>query len=259
MSKSIWIGAVAVTVLVLGGIAYLQYGRQPIVQQSTPAIVESSQTLPSGQPIAPVQDTIPTADAATSAATDNDKTVQSDLESLFGNTLRNWLWPDHIINRIVASIDSLDGEPPPLRLRPLRYVEGSLLVDAAQDGSLTLSPDNAKRYTPYVEALSHVDAKSVADFYLRYQALFQKAHEELGYSGQSFNDRLLKTIDHLLATPDVASPIKLIRPHVLYEFDDAHLERLSSGQKIMIRMGSKNAAAVKAKLREIRAALVAAH
>jgi hypothetical protein len=220
--------------------------------------VESSQTLPSGQPVAPPQESIPTADPATSVLTDNDKAVQTDLESLFGSALRNWLWPDRIISRIVAIIDSLDSEPVPLRLRPLRYVEGLPLVDVAQDGSLTLSPDNSKRYAPYVEMFSRVDAKGVADFYLRYQARFQRAHEALGYSGQSFNDRLLKTIDLMLATPDVAPPIKLARPHVLYEFDDSHLEQLPSGQKIMIRMGNQNTAAVKTKLREIRAALVAA-
>lgn len=192
------------------------------------------------------------------ALAESDKAMQSALESLFGNTFRAWLLPDHIITRIVATIDSLDGEPVPLRLRPLRNVEGLPVVNVAAGGSITLSPENSKRYEPYVEALSHVDAKSVADFYLRYQPLFQKAHEQLGYGGQSFNDRLLKTIDHLLATPEVAMPIKLIQPHVLYEFDDSHLEQLSSGQKIMIRMGNNNAAAVKAKLREIRAALVAA-
>ncbi len=258
MSKSIWIGAVFVTVLVLGGIAYLQYGRQPVVEQSGHAAIESSQALPSAQPSASLtQDTIATPDAAALPGTDNDKVVQSDLESLFGSALHDWLWPDRIIQRIVATIDSLDGEPVPLRLRPLRYVEGLLMVDTAENGSITLSPENSKRYAPYVDLFTRVDAQRVASFYLRYQAQFQKAHEALGYSGQSFNDRLLKTVDHLLATPDVPPPIKLARPHVLYEFDDAHLERLSSGQKIMLRMGSKNAEAVKAKLRDIRAALVA--
>ena len=258
MSKSIWIGAVLVTVLVLGGIAYLQYGRQPVVEQSGHAAIESSQTLPGAQPVAPpAQDTIATPDATAVAGTEDDKAVQGELESVFGSALHNWLWPDRIIQRIVATIDSLDGEPAPLRLRPLRYVEGLPIVDTADDGSLVLSPENSKRYAPYVDLFTRVDAQRVANFYLRYQAQFQKAHEALGYSGQSFNDRLLKTIDHLLAAPEVPPPIKLSRPHVLYEFDDAHLERLSSGQKIMVRMGSKNAAAVKAKLRDIRAALVA--
>jgi hypothetical protein len=38
----------------------------------------------------------------------------------------------------------------------------------------------------------------------------------------------------------------------MYEFADPALEARSAGQKIMIRMGSENAAIVKAKLREIR-------
>jgi Protein of unknown function (DUF3014) len=38
----------------------------------------------------------------------------------------------------------------------------------------------------------------------------------------------------------------------MYEFADPALEARSAGQKIMIRMGSENAAKVKAKLREIR-------
>jgi hypothetical protein len=45
---------------------------------------------------------------------------------------------------------------------------------------------------------------------------------------------------------------------VLFEFADAELETRSAGQKILIRMGAENAARVKAKLREIRAALVTA-
>jgi hypothetical protein len=45
---------------------------------------------------------------------------------------------------------------------------------------------------------------------------------------------------------------------VLYEFADPVLEASSAGQKILIRMGRENAVQVKAKLREIRGALVAA-
>jgi hypothetical protein len=260
MNKSIWVGAVLVTVAVIGGLVYLRYGQPGVVQESAQSVTDSSHAPPVTQPTASTADTIPTesADVSTAVSDGSDKVVQSELESLFGSTLHAWLFPERIIKRIVATVDSLDGDPMPLRLRPLRYVEGQLLVDAAQDGSLTLSPDNAKRYAPYVETLSRVDAKRVANFYFRYQVSFQKAHEELGYHGQSFNDRLLKTIDHLLAAPEIAPPIRLVRPHVLYEFDDSKLEQLSSGQKIMVRMGSQNAAAVKAKLREIRAALIAA-
>ncbi len=50
--------------------------------------------------------------------------------------------------------------------------------------------------------------------------------------------------------------MRLIQPKVLYEFADPKLEELSAGQKILVRMGSKNTAKVKAKLLEIRSAIV---
>jgi hypothetical protein len=61
----------------------------------------------------------------------------------------------------------------------------------------------------------------------------------------------------LLATPEVEEPIALVQPNVLYQYKDPALERLSSGQKILLRMGPEHAEIVKTKLREIRAELTA--
>jgi hypothetical protein len=87
--------------------------------------------------------------------------------------------------------------------------------------------------------------------------LFQQAFVELGYPDGYFNDRLIEVIDHLLEAPEPKGPVKLVSPKVLYEFADPELERLSSGQKMMIRVGPENEARLKAKLREIRAAVAA--
>ncbi len=82
--------------------------------------------------------------------------------------------------------------------------------------------------------------------------MFQKAYVELGYPNDYFNDRLVAVIDHLLTTPVVQEPISLVRPHVLYEFADMDLESLSSGQKLLIRMGDEHATRIKATLSELR-------
>jgi hypothetical protein len=87
------------------------------------------------------------------------------------------------------------------------------------------------------------------------QPLFQQAYEDLGNPNRLFNARLLEVIDHLLQTPDVREPVRLVRPSVYYKYADPKLESLSSGQKLLIRMGPENAGAIKAKLREIQAAL----
>ena len=49
-------------------------------------------------------------------------------------------------------------------------------------------------------------------------------------------------IDHLLATPEIEGPIRLVQPKVLYEFADPELEARSAGQKLLLRMGAANAA-----------------
>ncbi len=74
-------------------------------------------------------------------------------------------------------------------------------------------------------------------------------------------------IDHLLQTPEfeqapevrlteVRGPVKSERPWVRYEFADPALESLSSGQKLLLRMGPVNERRLKIKLREFRKELV---
>jgi len=48
-------------------------------------------------------------------------------------------------------------------------------------------------------------------------------------------------------------PIRLVRPHVLYEFADADLAALSSGQKLLLRMGRDHTATIKRVLSDLRA------
>ena len=47
-----------------------------------------------------------------------------------------------------------------------------------------------------------------------------------------------EVIDHLLAAPDAPETLALVRPNVYYEFADPALQSLSSGQKILLRVGS---------------------
>jgi hypothetical protein len=66
---------------------------------------------------------------------------------------------------------------------------------------------------------------------------------------------VVAAIDDLLAAPEVHDPVRLVQPSVFYKYADARLENLSAGQRLMIRIGSENAARIKAKLRGLRDAL----
>jgi Protein of unknown function (DUF3014) len=154
------------------------------------------------------------------------------------------------VRHAVVTIDNLPRKKVAVQLRPIKPVSGELVV--APGGEPTLSPDNAQRYAAAMAVVKNADVKQVVSVYRHFYPLFQQAYVELGYPDGYFNDRLIEVIDHLLATPDVAGPIKLTQPSVFYQFADPSLEERSAGQKLMIRLGPENAAIVKDKLRALR-------
>jgi hypothetical protein len=118
-----------------------------------------------------------------------------------------------------------------------------------------INPDNYKRYAGYVKFFEEMDSRKVAAVYFHFYPLIQQAYRELGYKSAYFNDRLVAAIDDLLAAPAVTDPVPLVQPSVFYKYADPRLEALSSGQKILIRIGNDNAIKIKAKLRELREVL----
>jgi hypothetical protein len=233
----------------------------PEKEAAAPEIRHPILTPPSPPPRAegevpkPVPEPLPSLD-------ESDPALQEDLRVLFDERpVAAFLIPKHIVANTVVAIDNLDHKALSLRHWPVKHIQGQPTVEkrAPDDGKeqLFLIADNAGRYDAYVEALQAVDAERLVELYVRYYPLFQEAYENLGYPDRYFNDRLIALIDHLLATPEVPYPIELRQPEVLYEFADPELEALSWGQKTLIRMGPSHMAAVKAKLREIRAEIVA--
>lgn len=183
----------------------------------------------------------------------SDAAIQPDIVKLIGlQAFERLVNPEDIIRRAVATVDNLPRDHVAARLNPVRPV-GGLVTTQGREATLVLSPENSKRYAPYVRALELVDASALASVYFHFYPLFQQAYAELGYPNGHFNDRLVEVIDHLLAAPEVKGPIRLVTPKVLHEYADEDLESRSAGQKVLIRMGPGNAARVKAKLREIRA------
>ena len=164
------------------------------------------------------------------------------------------VFPTQLIRRIVATVDNLPRETASRRVMPLEPVPGAFNVLRTAD-DVAISAANSARYSPYVRVFEALDSRALVQRYVESYPLFQRAYIELGFPDSNFNERLLEAIDELLAAPELASPAKLVQPKVFYHFADPDLDGRSAGQKIMMRMGSENAAKVKTKLREIRAQL----
>jgi hypothetical protein len=174
-------------------------------------------------------------------------------EVVGGEPLAEYLVQGQAISRMVAMIDRLTSRQVPPLVNPIKSAAGEFQVDSDAD-RVVLSARNFARYDGHVALLQSVNTGALIAIYRKYYPLFQQAYEENGGEG-SFNDRLVEVIDHLLETPDVPGPIYLTKPEAVYVFEEPGLEAMTAGQKILVRMGSANAAIVKEKLSEIRAEL----
>jgi Protein of unknown function (DUF3014) len=246
------IGWVFLVVILGGGAAAYYYWQQKMQEPVSPPLqAEAPPAQVSTEPA--IRHPVETAPAQPLPVLgESDAAIGEALAELLGKkSLTDLFYPDRMIRRIVATIDNLPRKKAPARMMPVKPVPPPF-AKMDQGNDAVMGTGNSKRYAPYVKVAQAVDAGKLADVYIRFYPLFQQAYEELGYPKGYFNDRLVEALDNLLDAPDIKGPIKLVQPRVMYEFADPALEARSAGQKIMIRMGSENAAKVKAKLREIR-------
>lgn len=201
-------------------------------------------------PVAPPESPLP-------ALRESDPAMAQALEALLGaEPVKRFVVVEDIVRHIVVTVDNLPRKSYSSRQLPVKP-PGGLFRTKGKDAGLVIAPENAARYAPYVSVVVSLDAGRLAALYLRFYPLFQQAFVELGYPNGYFNDRLVEVIDHLVATPDVEGPVRLVVPHVLYEYADPALEERSAGQKLLLRMGSANATKVRSWLKAVRAEVVA--
>ena len=183
----------------------------------------------------------------------SDEYFKLELVEIFGRLIGEILADSGAIEKVVATVDNLPRDHIAERIRPVGSIGGQFEI-GGQDGSggFSISADNYRRYDELVALATTADLNEVVDMYRRFYPLFQSAYTELGYPDGYFNDRLVEVIDHLLATPEPTGPVELVRPHVLYEYADPELEGLSSGRKLLLRMGNDHMARIKKTLRELR-------
>ena len=158
--------------------------------------------------------------------------------------------------RLVITVDNLPREHVPSQLRVTRGVPELLRVKKEGE-TITLDPSNYERYDRIISYVEKMDARKIGRLYAKFYPLLQRTYEETGFPEERFHDRVLAALDDMMDAPRPTGPIRLVQPKVLYRFEDDHLESLSAGQKIMIRVGPDNAARLRKVLARVRAAIAA--
>jgi hypothetical protein len=264
------IGLLAAAAAFLGWRWYQQQQPQPVepapmatAPNDGPAPAPAPASQPESlEPKNPI-DAIALPDSGLLTVADSDTRVMSALVDLLGSkNVAEFVQFDGVVRRFVATIDNLAREQAPASAWPVQPTKQRFITEGKGDAQ-AIAANNAARYSPIVLLAESVDPAKAAKVYARLYPLFQKSYEELGYPGQYFNDRLIAVIDHLLQAPEPAGPVQVRlvevkgnvssqRPWVRYEYADPQLESLSSGQKIMVRVGLENERKLKASLRGFR-------
>ena len=257
----LWLGLGSVLALIAIG-AYF-WLRQAPQQPPTPAPVVSS--LPIAAPAPTIQYPVQVPPGLTNLPPleqAGDFVKQLITELLGARNVEKYLLLEDFAHRVVATVDNLGLSLAPPRMWPIQPTPGRFTVETGS-GETVIGVKNEARYAPFVALVESVDTARAVALYERLYPLFQRAYESLGYPGKYFNDRLVTVIDLLLDTPEpsgalkvelpaIHGPLKPTHPWVLYRFSDPALEGLSSGQKILLRVGRENGKRLKSKLAEIR-------
>jgi hypothetical protein len=265
--------ALVLTALGLGGLYMWQYRMRPVqVAEAPPPPASAAAPAPAASEPAirhPLE-AAPAASAAAPAPGDTAPQWSALLIDTFGKSpVLRFLQTDDFSRRLVVTIDNLGRGHAAPALWPVQTTPGRFSVSGGDGELRNINPTNAGRYTPLVQWIASVDAKTAATLYVRMYPQLQRAYEEAGYPGRYLNDRVVDVIDHLLATPDPAPGAPLVQltevkgsvpstqPWLRYEFADPQLQSLSSGQRILLRVGPQHRQVLKTKLAELRRQLVA--
>ncbi|HEX7675901.1 MAG TPA: DUF3014 domain-containing protein [Bdellovibrio sp.] len=260
-NKSILVIGIIIVVLLGGGVWYFSNSHKAATETSTPVTATASPTPEATPPDHfPVPDEEAEQQSARSSAKtitklpnldESDETLKEELSKIADSSkLEDLVIFKNLIRSMVVFVDNLSTSRLSKITSPLNQPEGDFKVST--DG--TMSPENYSRYTPYVELAESVDLKKLRHMYVHFYPLFQKAYADLGNS-RYFNDHLISTIDLLLTTPTPKGPLHMNKLVVTYEFTDPDLEKLSIGQKILIRMGPENEDNCKKILKNLRGVL----
>ena len=213
--------------------------KKPIIHYPVPGPT----TQPAELPAKPVEEKAPPVDTqATENLPEpqiNDENFQKALINSFDSQRPNKLLQmENFIQKFVVTIDNLPSKRLPRAHLPIKAPGGKFLVVGTTEAP-QISSKNYQRYNKYVTLMELINPDSAVKFYTYFYPLFQTAYEQLGYKNAYFNDRLVYVINHLLATPNPPDPIQLAQPAVLFTYADPNLENLSSGQKILLRLGQE--------------------
>lgn len=246
---------VVLLVIVIAAFAWWWMGRGGD-DQEVQAVVPATPT-PAPEPTPSLEERLSQKLSGTTLST-SDAVVRELAAALSVNPkLAAWLVNEDLIRRFTAAVDLVAaGDTPVDQLDFLRPKQG-FKVKKSGDGTYAIDPATYQRYDTVAAVVASLDTEGTVALYRELLPLIDDAYAEISPPGRSFNDRLEKAFDQLLAVPVLDGPQQVEQLIVTYAWSDEELESMSAAQRQFLRMGPDNVSTIQAKLGQIRAALAA--
>ena len=260
---------VIVALIIVGGliavlVAYLLLTAEPeppVVSQSV--AIKEAPVLVEPEPVAETEATITPSVAAEPSEPapsafvlprldDSDQLIRDGVLSLTREeAINSWLSPAELVRKFVVLVDNAANgnvAKDAVAVLTLKEPFPAIPVD---DNVYIMDEAGYARYDSVTRIFTSLDSRRSVEFYDLLRPLFKQAYEELGYTDKSFEDVVFQAIGRILETPVLEAPVRLVRPVVMYRFEDPRLEALSPMQKQLVRMGPRNTRAIQAKVGEM--------
>jgi len=160
--------------------------------------------------------------------------------------------PNNIIERSASLIYLTAQGDVPYKLVPIARPKAKFPI--VDDGTQVVAdPDGFTRYDPITRWIESLDAAALLDAFASFLPLFREAWGFYGEDPNYFDLAVIETLDTIIATPEIdITEERLIRKEAVWIYENPAIESLAPVQKQILRMGPRNASAVKQKAIQVR-------
>ncbi|MEH6591653.1 MAG: DUF3014 domain-containing protein [Halioglobus sp.] len=189
-------------------------------------------------------------------AEETDEILRQQLDAAGADDLLDGLVShEHPMDVSAALIDGMSRGAVLRKILPMDAPTTAFSVDGEND-MLYMGEDSYQRYDSYTDSIVALDVTALVASFHQMRPFYERAYQQLGLDPKDFDNAIIRTLDVILATPEIAQPIALEREKVMYTYADPTLEALPDLQKQLLRMGPENIRRIKAQATALRAGLL---
>jgi hypothetical protein len=127
----------------------------------------------------------------------------------------------------------------------------------AEDDGIYMSTASYLRFDGFADAVAKLDIGVLVNTFHMLRPVYEQVYGYLGLNPDDFDNAVIRTLDLVLATPEIGEPIALKPKAVLYLYATPALEGLPDVQKQLLRMGPDNIRRIKQQAQSLRDGLLA--